>query len=147
LIKRYSYFTNKIIVRNENNYTFSQISIDSFLVNNNNLAEAYTYITPYTSQVNGYKLKYDDKINPLNLLNIAAVATVTGPLGFPSYLAPGYCKNNITEYTHGYSTAPGQFSGQSVYYYTYSYNEDNLPEECRIANNVSNTAIKYYYID
>jgi len=107
----------------------------------------YTNVSPYYSQTYGYKLIYDNKINPLSTLNISAITVVTGLNGFPSFLAPGFCKNNVTEYTYGYSSLPGQFTGQNVYYYTYSYNDNNLPKECVFVNVGGNTLTKYYYIE
>lgn len=146
IVNRYNYYPDKLIVLNErkDNYYLS-VTKDSFRVANNNLVEAYYNISPYSSGQSGYKLTYDNKINPLSNLNIAAISVVNSIYGFPSYLAPGFCKNNITEYTWGYSAAPGQFTGQNVYYYTYAYNENDLPKECRISGNATNTLIKYYY--
>ncbi len=147
-IKRYSYSADKIIVQNEykDNY-YSQITKDSFRVANNNLVDMYTNVNPYNSQTSGYKLIYDNKVNPISTLNIAAITVANGILGFPSFLAPGFCKNNVTEYTYGYSSS-GQFTGQSVYYFTYAYNDNKLPEECLYVNGGGgNTLTKYYYID
>ena len=143
-LRNYIYTASKIIVSNEvrDNYGIQSITRDSFLVDNNNLTQAY-----YSSSYSGYMLKYDDKINPVTKLNIASLVTVSGINGFPSYLAPGYCKNNITEYTYGYSNGLGGFTGQNVYYYTYFYNANNLPEECRFYSNNTNYVVKYYYIN
>jgi hypothetical protein len=143
-LRNYIYTASKIIVSNEvrDNYGIQSITRDSFLVDNNNLTQAY-----YSSSYSGYMLKYDDKINPVTKLNIASLVTVSGINGFPSYLAPGYCKNNITEYTYGYSNGLGGFTGQNVYYYTYFYNANNLPEECRYYSNNTNYVVKYYYIN
>jgi hypothetical protein len=147
IVRNYIYSSDKIVIQSTNpSYAYDK-SKDSFIVANHNLVAGFLYITPYSTQANGYKLTYDNKVNPISKLNIASLTTVTGPFGFPSFLAPGYCQNNITEYTYGYSTGPGNFSGQTTYYYTYSYNESNLPVECRIYNNNANTTIKYYYID
>jgi hypothetical protein len=147
IVRNYVYSSDKIVVQSKNPYNLYDISKDSFAVADHNLVAGFLYMTPYSSQTSGYKLIYDNKVNPISKLNIAALTTVTGPNGFPSFLAPGYCKNNITEYTYGTSTGLGNFSGQYTYYYTYAYNENDLPEECRIYNNGANTIIKYYYID
>jgi hypothetical protein len=147
IVRNYIYSSDKLIVQSTNAVYVYDKSKDSFLVADHNLVAGYLYITPYSTQANGYKLIYDNKLNPISKLNIAALTTTTGPLGFPSYLAPGYCKNNITEYTFGYSNGPGNFTGSNTYYYTYSYNENDLPVECRYFSNNGNTIIKYYYID
>lgn len=146
IVRNYVYSSDKIVVQSRNPMYAYDNSKDSFTVADHNLLTGFLYITPYSTQVNGYKLIYDNKLNPISNLNIAALAVI-GPFGFPSFLAPGYCKNNITEYTYGTSTAPGNFTGSNTYYYTYSYNESNLPVECRYYNNNGNTVIKYYYID
>jgi hypothetical protein len=142
-LRNYLYTASKITVQTETRdyYGLQSISRDSFLVDNNNLIQAF-----YSSSYSGYMLKYDDKINPVTKLNIASLVTVSGLYGFPSFLAPGYCKNNITEYTNGYSNGLGGFTGQNVYYYTYFYNANNLPEECRFYSNNTNYIVKYYYI-
>jgi hypothetical protein len=149
-IRRYSYSPDKIIVQNEykDNY-YTQIMKDSFRVANNNLVDMYINVNPYNSQTYGYKLIYDNKVNPISTLNIAAVTVVTGINGFPSFLAPGFCKNNVTEYTYGYSSSVGQFTGQNVYFFTYTYSDNKLPEECLYVNGGGggNTLTKYYYID
>lgn len=148
VLKRYFYSTNKIIVQNENKSNILDPKTkDSFIVANQNLSEAYTYINSNYNYVNGYKISYDDKINPLSILNIASITVTNAPYGFPSYLMPGSCKNNITEYTYGTSTGPGQFTGQNVYYYTYSYNANSLPEECTYKNGAFTTLIKFFYIE
>ena len=148
-IKRYFYTADKIIVQNEfKDIYYNQITRDSFRVANNNLVEMYTNVNTYNSQTYGYKLIYDNNVNPMSTLNIAAITVVTGINGFPSFLAPGFCKNNVTEYTYGYISSSGQFTGQNVYYYTYSYNDNKLPEECLFANGGGgNTLTKYYYIE
>jgi hypothetical protein len=147
IVRNYVYTSDKIVVQSKNPIYVYDTSKDSFTVADHNLVTGFLYITPYSTQANGYKLIYDNKLNPISKLNIATLATVTSINGFPSFLAPGYCKNNITEYTYGTSTSPGNFTGNSTYYYTYSYNENNLPVECRMYNNNGNTIVKYYYID
>jgi hypothetical protein len=148
VIKRYAYFTDKIIVQNETkDQYYTQKSKDSFKVANNNLVEMYVGVSPYGGQANGYKLFYDTKENPMSKLNIAAISVVSGISGFPSFMAPGFCKNNITEYNYGYSSAQGQFTAQSTYYYTYIYNDNNLPIECVFTSGNGNTLVKYYYIE
>jgi hypothetical protein len=118
------------------------MSRDSLRVLNNNFTEAYN-----TNLTVAYKLTYDDKTNPLSKLNIASLFQVTSNIGFPAFLAPGYCANNITEYTSGYSNGPGQYTATNVNYYTYFYKGNKLPEECRYSNNGNNYTVRYEYID
>ena len=147
IVRNYFYSSDKIVVQSKNPiYSYDQ-SKDSFAVADHNLVTGFLYMSLYSTQASGYKMIYDNKVNPISKLNIASLTTVTGPIGFPSFLAPGFCKNNITEYTTGNSTGPGNFTSGNTYYYTYSYNENNLPVECRFYNNNGNTTIKYYYID
>jgi hypothetical protein len=147
-LNRYFYFTNHIIVENEyQGNAIPQITKDSFIIANQNLTEAYTYIEPSPTIIYGNKLSYDDKSNPLNTLNISSVCFPSYPFGLSSYLKPGYFKNNITEYTHGSSTGQGPFIGNAIVYYSYSYGANNLPEECRFFNGYFNNMVKYYYIE
>jgi hypothetical protein len=147
IVRNYFYSSDKIVVQSKNPiYSYDQ-SKDSFAIADHNLVTGFLYMSLYSTQASGYKMIYDNKVNPISKLNIASLTTVTGPIGFPSFLAPGFCKNNITEYTTGNSTGPGNFTGLNTYYYTYSYSENNLPVECRMFNNNSNNIVKYYYID
>jgi len=148
IIRKYNYLGDKIIVQStEVSPYYTSSGKDSFLLSNNNIKEAYTMYT-YQSQYNGYKITSDNKINPISKLNIATLTTTGALFGFPGFLAPGYCKNNITEYTYGTSIGPGNFAATGVYYYSYTYNNANLPTECRFTNgNASTYTIKYQYID
>lgn len=142
-LRNYSYNTAGIIVTSvqKDNWGSYISSKDSLRVLNNNLSEAYNTFTT------AYKVTYDDKTNPLSKLNIASFFQVTSNVGFPAFLAPGSCTNNITEYTSGYSNTPGQFTANNVYYYTYFYNGNKLPEECRFNNSGINYTVRYEYID
>jgi hypothetical protein len=143
-LRNYSYNSVRIIVNSEvrDNWGSYVQSRDSFRVANNNLTEAYV-----GSLTSAYKVTYDDKTNPLSKLNIAPVFQVTSNIGFPSYLAPGSCKNNIMEYTSGYINSPGQYTPNNIYYFTYFYNGNNLPEECRYSGGGGNYTVRYEYID
>lgn len=143
-LRNYAYMGSKIMVQTEtrDNYNYNIMSRDSFLLDNNNLVQAF-----YSSASTGYMLKYDDKINPISKLNIASLVSVCGITGFPWYLAPGVSKNNITEYAYGYNYSLGQFTAQNIYYYTYFYNANNLPDECRYVANNANYIVKYYYVE
>jgi hypothetical protein len=143
-LRNYSYNSVRILVSNEARDSWGSyvMSRDSLRVGNNNLTEAYV-----SSFASAYKITYDDKTNPLTKLNIASLFQVTSNVGFPAYLAPGSCKNNIIEYTSGYSNGPGQFTPHNISYFTYFYNGNNLPEECRFSSNGNNYTIRYEYID
>jgi hypothetical protein len=148
IIRSYTYLSNKIVVQNaEKSGTYISTTRDSFLLADHNITEAYTNMYYYQSQYNGYRIISDTKINPISKLNIAALTTTNGLFGFPSYLAPGYSNNNITEYSYGTTSLPGNFVPSGIYYYTYTYNNGNLPTECRFASNGSMYTIKYQYID
>ena len=148
IIRKYNYLTDKIVVQsNEISPYYNSSTRDSFLLANNNIKEAYTGMYPYQGQYSGFKIISDNKINPISKLNIAALTTTSALFGFPGFLAPGYCQNNITEYTYGSSTGPGNFVATGVYYYTYMYNSANLPSECRFTNGNYTSTIKYQYID
>jgi hypothetical protein len=143
-LRNYSYNSVRIIVTSEmrDNWGFYLMSKDSLRVLNNNFTEAYN-----TNMTVAYKLIYDEKTNPLSKLNIAPLFQSTSIVGFPAYLAPGSCKNNITEYTSGYSNGPGQYTPNNIYYFTYFYKGNNLPEECRYSGNGNNYTVRYEYID
>lgn len=143
-LRNYSYNSVRFIISNEarDNWGSYMNGKDSIRILNNNLSEAY--LSTYTT---GYKITYDDKTNPLSLLNIAPLFQSTSVIGFPTFLAPGSCKNNITEYTSGYSSGPGQYTPSNIYYFTYFYKGNTLPEECRYNGNGSNYTVKYEYIN
>jgi hypothetical protein len=143
-LRNYSYNSVRFIINNEARDSWGSyvMARDSIRTLNNNLSEAYI-----GSLTSAYKLTYDDKTNPLSILNIAPLFQSTSIIGFPAYLAPGSCKNNITEYTSGYSNGPGQYTPNNIYYFTYFYKGNNLPEECRYSGNGGNYTVRYEYIN
>ena len=148
IIRKYNYLADKILVQsNETSPYYTNSTRDSFLLANNNIKESYTGMYAYQGQYSGFKMISDNKINPISKLNIAALTTTSALFGFPGFLAPGYSQNNITEYTYGSSTGPGNFVPTGIYYYTYTYNNANLPSECRYTSGNSTNTVKYQYID
>jgi hypothetical protein len=154
MVRKYNYYTEKIMVqslekRNSSTYTTS----DSLLLADHNFKESYLTFYGLTSQSAGYKISYDNKVNPFNKLNIASLFTTNFNVGFAAVMAPGYCKNNITEFTHGARDGAGNFTQHGTVYFTYTYNDGGLPTECRLkaVNNIYNTndsyIIKYEYIE
>lgn len=143
-LRNYSYNSVRIIVSNEAKDSWGSyvMSRDSIRMVNNNLTEAYV-----NSLSSAYKLTYDDRTNPLSTLNIAPLFQTTSVIGFPAYLAPGSCKNNIMEYASGYISSPGQFTPNNIYYFTYFYQGNNLPQECRYSGTGNNYTVKFEYID
>lgn len=148
IVRDYSYYTDRIVVQTrERSSIYASTFRDSFLLAGNNIKEAFVKIDLFMTQYNGYKLTYDNKINPISKLNIATLLTTGDLRGFPSYLAPGFCKNNISEYIAGFSNGTGTFTGQNTFKYNYTYNSNNLPEECRYAYFSGTYVIKYFYTD
>lgn len=131
--------SDKVIITNTDTYSGSvEQTKDSLVIDGNNITEGYIS-NSMAYLVQNYKYKYDNKINPLTKLNIAAFTIVDGMDG---YLAPGYSKNNITEITRGArSNSTGPFTTTSTSLLTYTYNDEGLPTELRSSGSVT----KYYY--
>lgn len=154
-IRKYNYLTDKILVKiQEKSGSAVTTFQDSLLLADHNFNEIY--LNPFSSTqsyVAGYKIKYDTKINPISKLNIASLFTTNVRSMFAAIMAPAYCKNNMTEFTFGNSTKPGDFTKQGTVYFNYTYSDDGLPTECRLnvvidINSTSNNyIIKYEYID
>lgn len=138
-IRKYNYYTDKIIIDINDRK-------DSVLLANHNIKEYYN-LSPYQVPNNGYKITYDNKVNPISKLNVASVLTTSALYGFPSYLAPGYCKNNITGVTQGNVYNPGQFTATNQWNYTFTYNSNDLPETCTFTNVSGSYIIKFEYIE
>ncbi|MCS3796983.1 hypothetical protein [Niastella sp. OAS944] len=148
VVKKYSYNSAKIIILKEtyNGTNIVSWDLDSCMTANHNLTETYTFYS--YPQGNGYKYNYDDKVNPLSKMNIAITMVKNSPLGFPSYLAPGYCQNNMTVFTYGTSAGPGVFTPSTLYNdNTYFYDDNNLPVECRVSSTSIKLTIKLDYIE
>jgi hypothetical protein len=125
----------------------TEILYDSFTVTDHNLTCAFIN-SDFKKQVTGYRISYDNKVNPVSKLNIAHATMVTGPLGANYYLAAGFCKNNVIESVMGTSNGPGDFTPtKSFNKYKYDYNRNGLPEVCYYTNEDFSGKIKYYYIE
>jgi hypothetical protein len=135
--------SDKIITTHNNTYSgFLQQTKDTMFIDGNNITG---YNTTLTGNVDEYKFKYDNKINPLSKLNIAAFTVVDGTDGIEGFAAPGYCRNNITE-TVKKSTrilVNGTSTSTTTTAFIYTYNK-GLPIERLVSANKS-TITKYYY--
>jgi hypothetical protein len=153
MIRKYNYYTDKIIVQSQIiNGSNTTTTYDSLLVVDHNFKE--TYITPYPfpSMSAGYKMIYDNKVNPFSKLNIASLFTTSWHVGFAAVLPHGFSKNNITEFKHG-SYNLGNFTQLGIVTFKYTYNDSDMPTECRLnvvdyKNNLNNNySLKFEYID
>jgi len=149
-IREYTYLPGSILVK-KGIYTDapggvagSQVT-DSFVINNNNLTEAYYANTSMAFKNYGYKCTYDNKINPVSNLNLTAWMPTDGIDGFPSFIGPGASKNNIVEYVSGITNAQGEFIVQGTNKLAYTYNNAGLPDKCVIKAQRGDNTIKYYY--
>jgi hypothetical protein len=116
---------------------------DSMFIDGNNITG---YNTTLAGNIEEYTFKYDNKINPLAKLNIAAFTVVDGTDGIEGFVAPGYCKNNITETVKkAIKILPGGTSTSTTKTTsTYTYNNKGLPIE-RLGSADKSTITKYYY--
>jgi hypothetical protein len=142
--REFAWFSDKIITTHNNTYSGSlRQTKDTMFIDGNNITG---YNTTLTGDFEEYRFKYDDKINPLSKLNIAAFTVVDGTDGLDGFVAPGYCKNNITEtvkksvkiLVNGTSTTTTTTA------FMYTYNNKGLPIERFVFANKS-TITKYYY--
>jgi hypothetical protein len=143
--KRELAWSSDKIISTHNLYSGSlrQTGKDTMFIDGNNITG---YNTTLTGNIDEYKFKYDNKINPLAKLNIAAFTVVDGTDGIEGFVAPGYCKNNITETVkksikilgNGTSTTTTKTT------FTYTYNNKGLPIE-RLVSADKSTITKYYY--
>lgn len=147
----YMYSSDKIIVTKGNYQVLPNGMIagstlkDSVVVKNNNIAEV-VYATGSIGQpAYYYQVSYDNKINPISKLNIAAVKVIEGLQGFPDNMAPGFCKNNITSYTSGTISYSGTRTEQGKQSYTLTYTKEGLPETCTIKTQRDTYTYKYTY--
>lgn len=116
---------------------------DTMFIDGNNITG---YNTTLTGNIEEYQFKYDNKVNPLAKLNIAAFTVVDGTDGPDGFVAPGYCKNNITETVKKSIKilANGTSTSTTTTTFTYTYNNKGLPIE-RLINADKSTITKYYY--
>ncbi|MBO9202070.1 MULTISPECIES: hypothetical protein [Niastella] len=135
---------DKIIATHNNTYSGSlRQTKDTMFIDGNNITG---YNTTLTGNIEEYKFKYDNKINPLANLNIALFTVVDGTDGIEGFVAPGYCKNNITE-SFKKSTkilVNGTSTSTTTTAFMYTYNNKGLPIE-RLVSADKSTITKYYY--
>jgi hypothetical protein len=125
-VRDYTYATDKLIVKNS-----QYPGIDSFLIKNNNITEIVYGVGDGTPSNLYFQLSYDNKINPLSKLNIASVKIVEGLNGFfTGPLAPGFCRNNITDFSAGGISLQGEHVQTSTESYSHTYTKEGLPETC-----------------
>ncbi|OQP62565.1 hypothetical protein A3860_28145 [Niastella vici] len=142
----YTYSTDKITVKRTTYSSSTSTSnswTDSFLIKDHNLAGSRTPAW-IGGGYYGINCTYDNKPNPIAQLNIAAVRMIDGLYGFASYLAPGFCHNNITESSSFYMDPQGQISTGDSRKFSYKYNAAGLPEEC-IKKSAATHITKFYY--
>lgn len=152
----YMYDTSAGRIIGVNSYKFDSVArfksrteftYDSFTVADHNITGAFHNFWPGNKEVSGYRITYDNKVNPVSKLNIANATVVSGPIYVASFLAAGFCKNNITEYTLGTSKGPGDFTVKHFTRYKYAYNKNGLPDMCYFTNEDFSGKIKYYYTE
>jgi hypothetical protein len=119
--------------------------IDTFSIKNNNIAEVVYGTASIGQPAYYYQLSYDDKINPMSKLNIAAVNIIEGLKGFPDNAGPGFCKNNITAYISGSIAYGGKRTEHVTQPYIFSYTKEGLPETCTITTQSDTYKFKYTY--
>lgn len=139
----YSYSNNYIMIKNTNVYSSMSTPIipDSLIIANHNIIANYF---PGNTVIYGTQYSYDNKINPLSRLNISSFL-VNEPLDYT--ITPGYCSNNVTASDGGMFTN-GQWtsSGGVSYQLSYTYNDKELPVECKVTSNITLPyTIKFYY--
>jgi hypothetical protein len=142
--REFAWSSDKIITTHNNTYSGSlRQTKDTMFIDGNNITG---YNTTMAGSIDEYKFKYDDKINPLAKLNIAAFTAVDGTDGIDGFVAPGYCQNNIIEtvkksvkiLVNGISTS------STTTTFIYTYNKKGLPIQHLVSANKP-TIIKYYY--
>jgi hypothetical protein len=153
MIRKYNYYTDKIIVQSQiKSGSTITTTYDSLLIVDHNFKE--TYITPYAfpGMSAGYKMIYDNKVNPFSKLNIASLFTTSWHVGFAAVMPHGFNKNNITEFKYG-SYFLGNFTQLGIVTFKYIYNDNGMPTGSRLnvvdyKNNLNNNySIKFEYID
>ena len=146
----YTYTSSHILVKRGNYNTsstgtvYGNTSTDTILIKNNNIAEVVYQTGSFGLPGYYYKFSYDDKINPLSKLNIAAVKIVEGLEIFPDIVAPGICRNNMTAYTYGTISGGKRLDGEPQPY-IFTYTKEGLPETCTITNRLETYTITYTY--
>lgn len=123
-------------------------SRDTFLITNYNITQARFSFAPGISGWDLFDLTYDNKINPLNKLNIAPLRIIEGEDAFDKLpnLSPGFSKNNMTQRISRYKDP--RLTSTATYNFQYTYNENDLPVYCKQTSTTyptSYTRLKYLY--
>lgn len=121
------------------------------VLNNNNIVShtILKHVASHIGLTHGI-LTYDNKVNPMNKLNISPVLTMSWPFLNADQRTSGYNKNNITEWILGSLNYNNAFIPKHKWTFTYQYNNAGLPVECRIDGiSFSSTKdrIQYHYVD
>lgn len=147
--RAFAWSSDKIITTNATTYSGSlRQTKDTMIIDGNNIKEFYNNTTS-TATIDVVKYKHDGKVNPLTKLNIAACTVVDGTDGIEGFVAPGYCKNNITEIEKTSITNSGGVvtTKKATTAYTYMYNEKGLPMQRWVSTPGGSTITRYYYKD
>ena len=123
-------------------------SRDTFLLTNNDITKASFSFAPGIGSYDLFDLTYDNKINPLNKLNIAPLRIIEGDKAFDkgTSLSPGFCKHNMTQRISRYKSSPA--TAQATDQFQYTYNDKDLPVYCKQTWQYYPTAfvrVKYLY--
>jgi hypothetical protein len=140
IVKEYVYSPGKVIVNHFDTRTPGTIiNYDSFTVNNHNTTGSFLYLPVKNYSLPASQYTYDNKVNPLSVLNIGVV-TFFGL----SNATPNVHTNNVVNQITG--TFSGGFDKTGVTTYSYTYNNDGLPETQRDPNpNFYPYTTRYYY--
>jgi hypothetical protein len=148
--REYTYAADKLTVYDT--YISTQLPVthnrDTFLITNNDITTARFTSAPGVGGYNIFTITYDNKINPLSKLNIAALKSIDGQNTFDKQpcLSPGFSKNNMTQRISkdGNSTSGSTTTDN----FQYTYNEYNLPVNCKTTSTTYTTSagrLKYIY--
>lgn len=120
-------------------YIFSN---DSFLLNNQNIAGRVKLEPMMTDlRITAGKYAYDDKVNPVNSLNISPIIALSRP---DAQLTYGYNKNNMIWIGGGFYNYNHTFIQREATHYIYKYNSAGLPVECEISGSKYKWLLQYY---
>jgi hypothetical protein len=147
-IHTYDWHNDRVLIRTVGyspQSSWPASSRDSAAISNNNITAWFSINHPLGQPILGFRMSHDDKVNPLNTLNIHAIVEFSGAAGGP---LTGYSKNNINEWLVGILDESNTFTKTDRYVYNYQYNTVGLPINCQ-QTNVSTKfvakTIKYYY--
>jgi hypothetical protein len=153
ITRHYTHFTDKIMIKRDEyregfmgQTTEHHSYTDSFLLKNNNISEAVFGSYAPNADSYYYQSTYNDKINPISKLNIAAIKITEGIRGtFSEVMAPGSCKNNITRYDRATIPPQGAFIKYLLQKHSFTYTREGLPETCTVENQLRTYTIQYSY--